>query len=360
MTMKNILKYCAAAMTLLCAAHAPAQQTRMLTPEHYSEFGLVYALPLTGIEVEIEAEHVVRQAGPYYLYSKKYIGTADVIKEDSESWNVTGVRVRTYGMANDSALYRMQLKPGTPTELCVAPDGMLLAVNKQVDMPAGWPQLQNPEPLFLPAATEYLQYVGEDFISAQSDARRAEMLAEGLTEVREARLSLTRGTAESMPTDGHQLELMLQSLGHQEELMMNAFRGRTLNEKRSARYTLLPRKEGRYVLARLSDITGFVRADDLSGAPIEVNITRVANAEIPLDEKGNPMKMPKDGVMYVLPATMHVEICWEGATLWSGDLQMAQWGATFALDPALFTSKKTPAYAIFDPATGALLQVGQK
>ncbi len=356
----KITKYLAAALILTTVTTTTAQQTRMLTADRYSEFGLVYALPLTALEVEIEAEHIVRQAGPYYLYSKKYIGTDDVIKADSESWNVTGIRLRSYGVANDSALYRMQLKSGALTELCVAPDGMLLAVNKSVEMPSQWPELQNPEPKFLPPSTEYLQYVGEDFLSAQSDARRAEMLSEGLNEVREARLSLTRGTAETMPTDGQQLNLMLQSLGHQEELMMNAFRGRELSEKRSARYTLLPRDEGRYVVARLSDITGFVQPDDLSGAPVEVNITKISDIEVPLDEKGNPMKMPKDGVMYVLPATMHVEVTWQGDILWSGDIQMAQWGTTFALDPALFTSKKAPAYAIFDPATGALLQLGEK
>lgn len=41
------------------------------------------------------------------------------------------------------------------------------------------------------------------------------MLAESLMEIREAKVSLTRGTAETMPTDGRQLELMLESLRHQ-------------------------------------------------------------------------------------------------------------------------------------------------
>ena len=37
---------------------------------------------------------------------------------------------------------------------------------------------------------------------------------------------------------------------------------------------------------------------------------------------------------------------------------MAQLGMTFGLDPALFTDKKEPSFAVFDPVTGALLEIG--
>ena len=33
-------------------------------------------------------------------------------------------------------------------------------------------------------------------------------------------------------------------------------------------------------------------------------------------------------------------------------------GMTFGLDPALFTDKKEPSFAVFDPVTGALLEIG--
>ena len=346
-------------LSLIAALPSGAQQTRMLTPDRYSEFGLVYALPRTSFEVEIEARHTLEQAGPYCLYARKYIGTDKVITVDSERWEVIGVRVRSFGVAGDSSIYRMQLKPGALMEICVDADAMLLSINRQVEAPAGWGELQNPAPQFLPPATDYLQYVGEDFLSAQSDARRAEMLAESISEVREARLALTRGTADQMPTDGRQLELMLKSLGHQEELMMDAFQGRRLVETRKARFSLTPDGEGRYIVARVSDLNGFVEADDLSGAPVILEVTPVREGKVPEDEAGNPMKMPRDGVMYCMPGAARITISWQGSELYSQEADMSQFGTIFALDPALFTSKKAPSFAIFDPATGAVREIGQ-
>lgn len=346
-------------LAILLGLGASAQQTRLLTPDKYSDYGLVYALPNTAFEVEVTARHTVRQAGPFRQFAPKYVGTDNVITADAETWEITGVRLRTYGVANDSAIYRMQLKAGQPLTLCVADDGMLLGVNAEVEPDAGWEPLDNPEPLLMPSATEYLQYVGEEFSSAQSDARRAALLAAGLNEVRQARLDLTRGTADNMPTDGAQLDLMLKSLTHQEELLLNAFRGREMTETRSARFTLVPAEEGRYVLARLNPYTGFVNRDDLSGTPIYLDIKQLEAPEIPKDEKGQEARLPRDGVMYMLPGTAQVSLQWQGRELFSSTTEMAQYGIPFALDPALFTNKKAPAAAIFNPATGALRSLGE-
>lgn len=76
---------------VIISGTATAQQTRLLTPDKYSDYGLVYALPNTALEVEITVRHTVRQAGPFRLYATKYIGTDKVIDSDSESWEITDV-----------------------------------------------------------------------------------------------------------------------------------------------------------------------------------------------------------------------------------------------------------------------------
>jgi hypothetical protein len=343
---------------LAAAGIGRAQQTKLLTPDKFSDYGLVYTLPETALEIEVEARHTIQRAGAYYPYAKKQIGTDKVIKADDDKWEVIGVKVRSYGIANDSAQYKMQLKAGVPTTLCVAEDGMLLSINTKVDAPEEWAPLVNPAPVEIPTGNEYLQYVGEDFLASQSSATRAQMLAESLMEVREARLSLTRGTAETMPTDGKQLELMLNSLKDQEDCMVQAFCGTTITETRSARFTFLPDKDGRYVLARLSDFSGFVDAEDLSGSPIIIKVETQRHGEIPLDEKGNPRQQPKEGVAYCIPGSALVTISWDGKTFYSKELDMAQSGVVFSLDPTIFTSKKSPSFAIFDPTTGAVKELG--
>lgn len=360
----NINKIIPFALLLTCllgfTAPLSAQQTRQLTPDAYSEYGLTYRLPVTALDVEIEVRHTVERVGPFMEYAKRYVGAdAQVITADAEHWEVVGVMVQPRGVACDTMAYHMQLKAGVPAFITVAPDGMVLSINRQAALPAQWEEPVNPLPMTIPSTSGYLKYMGEDFLLSRSSAKRAEMLARSIMEVREARLSLTRGTAETMPTDGRQLELMLQSLANQEQLMTNAFTGTTASETRKARFTFTPRADGRYVLARLSGIFGLVEADDLSGSPVYINVKTLNVGKVPVDEKGEPMKAPKNGVAYRVPGTALITIDWNGNELLSQEMQFSQYGVTFYLNPSLFTDKKTPSYAIFDPATGALTEIGK-
>jgi hypothetical protein len=63
-------------------------------------------------------------------------------------------------------------------------------------------------------------------------------------------------------------------------------------------------------------------------------------------------------VAYCIPGSALVTISWDGKTVYSKELDMAQSGTVFSLDPTIFTSKKSPSFAIFDPATGAVKELG--
>lgn len=354
--MKKILVF---AIIMSIAVDVCAQQTRKLTPDKFSDYGLVYTLPNTAIEIEIKANATVRKAGPYYAYAQKYLGTDKVITADSEQWSIESVRMRTYGVANDSSAYRMQLKSGALTYITVADDGMILSINKEMTQPQQeeWSSYADS---FTPlTGKEYLEYVGEDFLAAQSSSKRAEILAQNIMEVRDAKISLTRGTAETMPTDGKQLELMLNSLRHQEEVMTAAFCGSEQTKSAVIRLTYMPDEEGKYILTRFSDFAGFVDSEDLSGAPVYVDVNILRKGEIPRDEKGLERKFPKDGVAYCLPGEANIAITYKGSTLISKDFQFAQYGVVYGLDPTLFTSKKAPSFAIFNPTTGAISELGE-
>lgn len=356
------------AVAAAVAVPAAAQQTRMLTAEKHNEYGIVYSLPVTALEFEIEAEHTVSTAGPFFRYARKYVGTDKVVTADSESWTVKRVRMRPKGIPDAGRTYLMQLKPGATTQVCVAGegDGMLLAINTDVSLPA--PDCWQDTPLSASTLSDdsYLQYVDGDFLVSQSSAKRAQMLAEALMAVRESKLSLSRGTAETMPADGRQLELMLQSLEAQEKAMTEAFTGTVQRETVVRRFDFVPDSAAsgnaaplREVLCRLSDFAGFTAPDDLSGAPIYVSVEYTSRPEIPLDDKGAPKRLPKDAVAYVIPATARVTLTWQGREVFSGNADVAQQGIVFGLDPKLFTDKKAPSMAEFDPATGALLRISE-
>ena len=45
-----------------------AQETKRLTAEKHNEYGLIYSLPQTHLDIEVVATKTTRKAGPYYQY----------------------------------------------------------------------------------------------------------------------------------------------------------------------------------------------------------------------------------------------------------------------------------------------------
>ncbi len=345
---------------LACALPAAAQSTKMLTGDKSNEYGIVYSLPETEVQIDLTATFTQRVAGPFRQYAPRYLGNVDVIAADSRSCTLDAASISTRGRAGEQK-YLMTLKPGATTAVCVAADGMLLAVNTQVEEPQSTPLPPAATSGERPNMDEYLQYVDEDFLVSLSDAKKAQMLARTIMEIRESRLSLSRGTAETMPTDGRQLELMLQSLQAQENALMRAFTGYEYSFTESRRISLLPDSamlEGeRQVIARIAPGENFRNGDDLVGQPIYLTFSGLTSPEMPLNAKGEPKTMPKDAVAYRLPSTVTATVEFGGRTLLSQEIEIAQQGEVFGLDPKLFTDKKAPSYAIFNPATGALTEV---
>lgn len=342
-------------LTMLTSA---AQQTRVLTAEKGNDYGLVYSLPVTALEITVTAERETLIAGPYANYAKKYLAADNAISENGERWSISEVTVRPYGAIDPESKYIMQLKPGSTTFIGVAEDGMLLSINKEPKQPA--PVIFNrPAPLpYKPTGKEYLEYVDGDFIASQSSAKQAEMLAENIMEVRDARISLTRGTADAMPTDGRQLELMLNSLNDQEKAMTAAFTGSSYKETISRTYTYIPEDDESEILIRFSDFKGFCAPDDYAGAPLNIRVNITAQGSLPKDDNGNEKPMPKDAVRYCIPGAAQITLAFDGETLYNRELEFAQFGVEYGLSPNLFTDKKNPSYAIFNPTTGGLEELG--
>ncbi len=370
--MRKITVGLAVAAILGCGNLVDAQQTKMLTADKHNEYGLVYTLPNTMLDIEITATRTVNKAGKYFQYAKKYLGTDNVIKSDSENWTITGVKVTPYGVPDEEEQYLMQLKPGALTSICVDNSGMLLAINKEVTLPGynrptrGEDEAADERPSSRRNSggkkekidmQEYLKYVDEDFLASQSSAKQAQMLAESLMEIRESKIALTRGTAETMPTDGRQLELMLASLAHQEAAITAAFCGTTETETVTRNYSFMPEEEGRIILFRLSDFAGFVGPDDLSGDPVYISVKIGREPELPVDAKGETKKLPKDAVVYSIPGSAEISLSCKGEKLYEKSHDFSQFGVKFGLSPALFSDKKAPSYAVFDPATGAVKEI---
>ena len=62
--------------------------------------------------------------------------------------------------------------------------------------------------------------------------------------------------------------------------------------------------------------------------------------------------------MYTIPGQATVSLTYNGKTIASESLEIAQFGIQFGLDPKMFVDKKQPAYVIFHPESGSIKEMG--
>ncbi|MDE6090535.1 MAG: DUF4831 family protein [Duncaniella sp.] len=340
-----------------------AQTSAKLTATKANEFGLIYTLPLTAFEVTIAVEKTVSTPGEHYQYARKYLN-ADPIMKPAVAWRITDAVINPIAIADEDQRYLANFKGGNGTFMMLTDSNFPLSVNDEDYDPDSQlmelPKAVAAEPTVLQKPIAQ-QAITPEMIQSKSSAKRAELAAEKIYELRTNRNEIISGQADAMPSDGAAMKLALDQLSAQEEALTAMFLGTVQKSVEVRTYTVYVPDEGeaaRTVVARLSALDGLVAPDDLSGDPIYAEITPVSRGELPVNEKGVAKTFPKGGVAYRIPGSARVSLSYEGRTLAEKEFDVAQYGVVFGLDPALFTNKREPAYLHFNPLTGAVRELG--
>ena len=255
----------------------------------------------------------------------------------------------------------MKFKPGSNPFVTLNKQGVPLAINADVDTEIS----EIPERVLPPdskpsilADDAYLKSLPGELLVSDSTAKKAEIAASLIYKIRESRTNLITGEADQMPPDGAAMKLTMEHLDKQEEALTALFLGTTTttNVIKSVEYR--PGKDvSNEVIARISNLNGIVDKTDLSGAPLYLSLSVVERATLPVNEKGETKKLPKDAVVYNIPGKAQVVIKFRGNTMFDDKFEMSQYGVTFGADPALFSDKKAPCYLIYRPETGSVLEL---
>lgn len=356
--MKRIIL--AVAAVLAVTGMVNAQTTRKLSPTKTDEYGLVYSLPLTEIDVTVEVEKTEQTPGEFYQYSNKYLSLNPITKPLTR-WTLKSVILSERGVADTSERYRVQFKVGAVPFIVINNQNFPLAINTEEiyrNSVAEKPVAKAARATILqsPAAA---QAVTEDMLRSTSLPKRAELAAERIMELRQNRRDVISGQAESMPGDGAAMKLALDEISQQEEALTAMFIGTEAKSTEVATYTYRPDSldNQRVVLARLSVLDGLVGADNLSGIPIYLDVKVTQRGEYPVNERGEEKKFPKGGLAYRIPGEAKVCVEFNGKQIVSENMPLAQSGVVFGLDPNLFADKKAPAAAVFNPVTGAIVEL---
>lgn len=184
-------------------------------------------------------------------------------------------------------------------------------------------------------------FLSTDVLHAASYAKKAELTAEEIFDIRESRDLLAKGQADFNPVDGTQLHLMLQRLDLQERALMTLFTGTVTKERHTfvVDYQPLAEESGK-PLFRFSRYHGLVDNDDLSGEPYFVSVRNLTPSlpSVPVAKK--PKKEAED-LRYCVPGRGEVTLSNTLSPVLKVTLPLAQFGHIEHLGGELFDKKYT-------------------
>ena len=353
-------------LLLVVAPMVSAQSVTKLAATKANDYGLVYSLPRTVTEITLQAECRIEKPGEFYNYAERYLGSAAAKKaviKPSTRWQLTGAEICVLAeVPAESETYLMQFKGGTPVYITVSEQGIPLTINAELEEveEAEESELSGRELSASPLDSKAARYaMTEEMLAGSSVAKRAQLVADQIMQLRQSRQDYLTGQAENMP-DGKALEMILANINAQEEALTAMFLGTVQTKAEVITVSYVPAEQGvnDVVIARLNAVKGFVAADDLSGAPIYLQYGVKNRGVMPKTEKGEDKKFPKGGVPYCIPGSAELKIEYDNRVVASRAFEVSQLGVVFGLEPQFFTNKKEQGYAIFDPLTGGIREMG--
>lgn len=314
--------------------------------------GVNYYMPRTAFRVVIEAEKTVVTPGELNKYAFRYLRMQDVPTEQSTTWRIAKISMDPYGIPDKTKAYNIKVKSKTLAPLvALTKEGILLSINKEATE-SHLPALPEEKPAA--ALLNPKKYMTQEMLAANSTAKLAELCAQEIYDIRESHNALVRGEADNTPKDGAQLKLMLEQLDTQAEVLEQLFKGTVQTSTCYFVLNIDPQQEGEQILCRFSKHLGLVDADDLSGRPIYLNISRQASIPEPVNDPNVAKKKEKmeKGIYYNVPAREMVSLHDDEQTYVKGEFPMGQFGTVEILSDALFNKNVTTKVSFYQNTGG--------
>lgn len=353
-------------LALLSPSSAVAQTAVDTYKPGLTANGITYFLPSTTLRFVVTAMRTTHTPGPYAAYAERFLDIHDAPITAYDEWQIEGVDVVPYGTPDVSQAYTIALNSKSLAPLVtLTPEGILLAVNDEVQLPAQPPRAGiAPLPSSLASPENFLT---PDILRATSMSKKAELAAQEIYDIRENRSLIAKGLADFNPTDGTQLGLMLSELERNEKGLMQLFTGTTASARCTFVFDVTPppadptveNASFNDVLFRFSRHLGVVDADDLAGDPYMVTIVNETTLPKPaLDPKtGKPIaQSPKSqhvqDLRYRVPGRARIDVACSDASLLSVNVPLAQFGRVEHLGGELFKAAKVTTKVRLNGVTG--------
>lgn len=341
------------ASTMFCLSTSAQSKLNLISGEP----AIVYSLPQTQLEFEIEFERVVAEPGIFYQYSERYLATKDIITESSVSFQLSGIKMNTLTVADANRTYIVQpLTKSGHKNLVLNDKGILLGVNINPSENQEIIKKKIIERREIRSSGSDLLPLTEEYMLAGASAKMAEGAAKQIYHIRESRLNLLTGEMERQPSDGKSLQIMLDGLNQQEDALSSLFIGKKTKQLMKKKIIFTPDSiNEKEVLFRFSTKRGVVDADDLSGSPFYLELKADT---INVTQSLTPADISKVSINTIIPVNATVSITDGIKAMLTEKLELPQLGTVVPLPDTFF--KGNPVKVKLNPSTGRLISIENK
>jgi Domain of unknown function (DUF4831) len=300
-----------------------------------SEGSLVYGLPLTVVDVEIEAERVLEIPGPYSRFAADLLGLTDVIKSENEYWTISGITLNTHDELDPEEFYVIEASTLFQTNvLAMKKSGLLMDLNPGLNN-SSRDMDQEPQKdigrsgIIDLGSDEYFQerkdtlyrivnvdtaFVRIPYLVEKRQKLSMDQLAEKaairLMELRDGKHLILTGETNLFPQD----EAAIKEMNRLEKEYTELFTGKIVKELRKFNYQIIPRKDDtgkQIVLCRFSESAGLAESTDKSGSPVIMEFipeVKTRNLKIIPGKSGSSPAQRYDKLFYRVPDVVNVRV----------------------------------------------------
>ena len=256
---------------------------------------LTYSLPSTTIVLEVEAVQEKFYVGPYARYAEKYLGIK-ARQKDETTFQLTEIKVTPLVEADQTKRYTTNVKKGQidATFLKLSSVGLISFSDAKFGDESVWrfpTETQGDfsgkgvsSNLTSQSATLYRSdnsasaydkvSVQQDMLVEKTPEQRAAETANMILNLRKQRLQIVTGDTDATYS-GEAMGTAIGEITRLEEEYMMLFTGYSEYQTQTMRFEVVPqadKADQMYIAFRLSDTSGLVPADNLSGKPVIMEI----------------------------------------------------------------------------------------
>jgi len=208
-------------------------------------------------EYNIYYDEITNIRGELYLYSERYLGTTDVVLNDSHTYKLINVK-------------QIVDNPTTTTTTTTT-----WKAQEKTTVKAQLP-------------------LSEETLMATNLAKKAESVAKQIYRIRETRMNILAGDVEHMPADGKAMQLVLDELDKQEEALTSMFVGKTIvkNHRKAVSINVSDTEKALQLpLIKFSEQEGVLSNSSDNGDQLTLNVTRKTEPVLAENQpkKGEPV-----------------------------------------------------------------------